>query len=1066
MHNNLVTHSPSNCLKSNLILSNGLRLFTLALWLLWSGNLSFLSAQIWVPVAGIPSTANFKALYFVNTTTGWVVGDNGSILKTTDGGSNWTPQTSGTTETLRGVFFWDSNMGWACGGNGIIVATTNGGNSWTPQNSTTTNQLNGVQFVSATTGWVIGNGSRLLKTINGGGSWTQQNNQGIDLWGIAAIDANTVWTSGTFNSVQGSPTLLKTTNGGTNWAYQTNSGITSFLPLQDVHFSDALNGWLVGGNGTIRHTTDGGATTWTGQTSGTGFELLGVDFLNTTTGFACGRQGVILYTANGGNIWSAQYTGFNTVSLWDVEMITASTGFAVGDNGLILQYTISPPAQPLILLQPNGGEIFQIATKRFIIWQAQAGIANVKLEYSTNNGGNWTVITPSTPAATGSYSWTVPNTPSVTCLVRISNAANAAVNSVSTSNFYIMNTPIGWDYSVLTSATVSNSPPQINVSWVYDVNALTYTLDRKQTTDFVWTNIASFNGTTTNYTDYNVLPGVIYEYRVTKTTPLITAAYGYLYSGIEMPASDWRGTVLLVVDNTFSVYLKPEIDRLMSDLIGDGWRVKRMDFAPTATDVEVKNWVTNQYNLPNASVKSLLIIGHLAIPYSGNYAPDGHAERIGAQPADVFYADIDGNWTDESVTTNNTGLIYTPNIPDDGYWDQNAIPSQAEIEVGRIDLFNMTGFALSEADLIKQYLNKNHAYRHKITFPEQRALINTHLDNQLPATSAVGWRSFSPIVGSGNIAAINTGGSTNCSACPAFVDSLELNSYLWTYMAGGGSDTSVAGPVFTSNHCITRTLNTVFMQLYGSYFVEWANGGLPLPDNLLRAPLANNGMVLATCWTGGVPRWYFHHMGMGKSIGFSTLQSQNNTGLFDLGSASTAGGIHMALMGDPTLLPKYVYPISNLAVIQNASGLQLSWTASADDNIAGYNVYRADSLFGAFTKLNTLPVTANNFTDTAPNTTGSNVYMVRALRLETSASGSYYHMSQGVFTCAPYLLITGSTDVCNNGIYTYSLPLSTGASYNWVVNGGLLLSGQGTNSISVQWNGGIVGTITVTETLE
>ncbi len=186
----------------------------------------------------------------------------------------------------------------------------------------------------------------------------------------------------------------------------------------------------------------------------------------------------------------------------------------------------------------------------------------------------------------------------------------------------------------------------------------------------------------------------------------------------------------------------------MIPINGDGWRVKRMDFAPTATDVEVKNWVTNQYNLPNASVKSLLIIGHLAIPYSGNYAPDGHAERIGAQPADVFYADIDGNWTDESVTTNNTGLIYTPNIPDDGYWDQNAIPSQAEIEVGRIDLFNMTGFTLSDADLIKQYLNKNHAYRHKITTPQQRALINTHLDNQLPATSAVGWRSFSPIVGS------------------------------------------------------------------------------------------------------------------------------------------------------------------------------------------------------------------------------------------------------------------------------------------------------------------------------
>ncbi|MBK9985255.1 MAG: hypothetical protein IPP15_23410 [Saprospiraceae bacterium] len=47
-----------------------------------------------------------------------------------------------------------------------------------------------------------------------------------------------------------------------------------------------------------------------------------------------------------------------------------------------------------------GGDIFQIATKRFIIWQTQAGISNVKIEYSTTgNTGPWTAITPSPPAA-------------------------------------------------------------------------------------------------------------------------------------------------------------------------------------------------------------------------------------------------------------------------------------------------------------------------------------------------------------------------------------------------------------------------------------------------------------------------------------------------------------------------------------------------------------------------------------------------------------------------------------------------------------------------------------------
>ena len=248
-------------------------------------------------------------------------------------------------------------------------------------------------------------------------------------------------------------------------------------------------------------------------------------------------------------------------------------------------------------------------------------------------------------------------------------------------------------------------------------------------------------GTTNIYTDNAVSPGIIYEYKIVKTTPLITG-YGYVYSGIDIPAPDTRGTLLLAVNNSFSTYIQPEIDQLTKDLVGDGWKVIQKNFDPTTKDTAVKNWVISEYNKPGANVRSLLLIGHFAIPYSGNFAPDGHAERMGAQPADVYYADIDGAWTDNTVTTTTTGTIYTPNLPGDGRWDQSTIPSPVELQVGRIDMYNMTGFALSEADLIKQYLNKNHAYRHKIINPARRAFINTVLDNSLFSTSAVAWRSF------------------------------------------------------------------------------------------------------------------------------------------------------------------------------------------------------------------------------------------------------------------------------------------------------------------------------------
>lgn len=72
-----------------------------------------------------------------------------------------------------------------------------------------------------------------------------------------------------------------------------------------------------------------------------------------------------------------------------------------------------------------------------ITWTSIGTIANVKVEYSTNNGTGWTTIVASTPNSR-TYSWTVPATPSATCLVRVSDASNAAISDVSDAVFTIV----------------------------------------------------------------------------------------------------------------------------------------------------------------------------------------------------------------------------------------------------------------------------------------------------------------------------------------------------------------------------------------------------------------------------------------------------------------------------------------------------------------------------------------------------------------------------------------------------------------------------------------------------
>ena len=90
----------------------------------------------------------------------------------------------------------------------------------------------------------------------------------------------------------------------------------------------------------------------------------------------------------------------------------------------------------LTLTSPNGGEVWVVGTDRNISWTSTGAIANVKLEYSKDNFVNATTIIASTPND-GTHSWTIPNDPSITVKVRVSDAAVPGVNDVSNANFQI-----------------------------------------------------------------------------------------------------------------------------------------------------------------------------------------------------------------------------------------------------------------------------------------------------------------------------------------------------------------------------------------------------------------------------------------------------------------------------------------------------------------------------------------------------------------------------------------------------------------------------------------------------
>ena len=91
----------------------------------------------------------------------------------------------------------------------------------------------------------------------------------------------------------------------------------------------------------------------------------------------------------------------------------------------------------ITITSPNGGESWTVGSSHDITWTSTGTIANVRIEYSTNNGSDWSDVIAST-ANTGTYAWTIPNAPFTTCSVRVSDAANAAVNDACDAVFTIV----------------------------------------------------------------------------------------------------------------------------------------------------------------------------------------------------------------------------------------------------------------------------------------------------------------------------------------------------------------------------------------------------------------------------------------------------------------------------------------------------------------------------------------------------------------------------------------------------------------------------------------------------
>ncbi len=596
------------------------------------------------------------------------------------------------------------------------------------------------------------------------------------------------------------------------------------------------------------------------------------------------------------------------------------------------------------------------------------------------------------------------------------------------------------NFAVQMSASVVESPtPSITLTWNADKNTTAIQIFRKAKDASTWSAqpYATPAADAVDWTDTEVEIGIPYEYRVIRDItqqigvdtntqePIMRRywAFGYLLSGIKVPPA-LRGRVLILVDSTVASPLQEELDTLVTDLQREGWtptvrqvaRREQFDGAAVEANRQLIKDFANQYR---NELQHILIIGRVAIPYSGDVAPDGHVpDHRGAWPADGIYGDLDGSYTDQYNDVPNTQRPVNSNIPGDGKYDQSLF-GKVEIAVGRVDFYDMPQFEASEVELLRQYFHKNHAFRSGQTDVAIEGVVDDHFGGYGEYFAATAWRSF-PVFG----------GYPSVKAADWFTELAGPKTYLWAYGCGGGSNTSANG-VGTTADFASKPVHAIHAQLFGSYFGDWNTR-----NNLLRASIAASPYTL-TCGWAGRPAWYMHHMGLGEPIGYSLLISQNNRSIVNgaLGtytpnviysgtSASLAsigdGGVHIALMGDPTLRA-VMEPVPSVTTVVGSTEypnkVNLSWEAPTE-GADGYMVFRYRSALRGWELLTPRPITETALRDSV-RSQGDVQYRVHAVGLRQTYSGSYYDMGQGAVAT---VLTTGVQDAARTASAMHLAP--------------------------------------------
>jgi photosystem II stability/assembly factor-like uncharacterized protein len=333
---------------------------------------------------------------------GYAVGDNGTALKTTDGGATWSGLATGTSAQLTGVQIVDPNTVVVASANGCVLRiSTDGGvvftRIFTVAESACHDQVQAFSFVSAQVGYLLLRGGSVLVTNDGGNTFsrktgipgTSASSGGGGNVGIAIHFANS--TSGI--AFAGSPA------GGQSAEYTTSDGGVSWTPVPlppgnvtAVHFVDATHAFAIGSN-TLLASANAGAS-WTAEPIGAGNTFTSIDCADPLTCVLTVTAGDHLVRTKDGGATSSITTP-SSAQILSAAYSTPTRVVGVGSGGTTV-VSNDGGANFTTGSSDIGGAYFRLRSRPGGMVYAPG--ANGVLALSTNGGATWGTLATQTSA--------------------------------------------------------------------------------------------------------------------------------------------------------------------------------------------------------------------------------------------------------------------------------------------------------------------------------------------------------------------------------------------------------------------------------------------------------------------------------------------------------------------------------------------------------------------------------------------------------------------------------------------------------------------------------------------